>query len=206
MEIAVIGYVISIAMLYLHMSSLEDMPDQCVVPKEAQTMDDSEKATILHDISHHLVDQYIDLAIAFKDSPTVVTSGVPTIGEESSKGTAFDYTCEVLSLGLLFLNFKDSVREGDGDRVLLMWKYLMLIFKAMGHRNYAAEAFTLLSQYQITLPENLAEQLKWSRYINIHGLPGHNISCDLHMEHINRLVKEAIDGLGANKSKRLFSE
>ena len=98
------------------------------------------------------------------------------------------------------------MREGDGDRVLLIWKYFMLIFKAMGHRNYAAEAFTVLSQYQITLPENLAEQLKWSRFINIHGLPGHNISCDLHMEHINRLVKEAIDGLGASKSKRLFSE
>ena len=71
----------------------------------------------------------------------------------------------------------------------------------MGHKNYAAEALTLLSQCHITLPQNLAEQLKWSRFINTRGLPGHNVSCDLHMEHLNRLVKVAIDGLGANKSK-----
>ena len=82
-----------------------------------------------------------------------------------------------------------------------MWKYFMLIFKTMGHKNYAAEALTLLSQCHITLPQNLAEQLKWSRFINTRGLPDHNVSCDLHMEHLNRLVKVAIDGLGANKSK-----
>lgn len=72
----------------------------------------------------------------------------------------------------------------------------------MGHRNYAAKTLTLLSQYHLTLPRNLAEQLKWSRCVNVHGLPGHNISCDLHMEHLNRLVKGAIEGLGANKSRK----
>jgi len=140
-----------------------------------------------------VIDKYIDLSTTFKEASST--------GEKSSGGTAYDYTCEVLSLGLLFLNFKDSIREGDGDRTLLIWKYLMLVFKVMGHRNYATEAFTLLSQYYITLPTNLAEQLKWSRFVNVHGLPGHNISCDLHMEHINRLVKVAIDGLGPNKTK-----
>ena len=48
----------------------------------------------------------------------------------------------------------------------------------------------------------LAEQLKWSRFVNVHGLPGHNISCDLHIEHLNRLAKTAISGLGANKSEK----
>ena len=43
---------------------------------------------------------------------------------------------------------------------------------------------------------------KWSRFINIHGCPGHNISCDLHMEHINKVVKVAIEGLRANKSEK----
>ena len=50
-------------------------------------------------------------------------------------------------------------------------------------KKYAIEALTLLSQYSIILPPNLAEQLKWSRFVNMHGRPGHNISCDLHMEH-----------------------
>ncbi|MGJ8945920.1 hypothetical protein AB9K17_23815, partial [Salmonella enterica subsp. enterica serovar Kentucky] len=33
-----------------------------------------------------------------------------------------------------------------------------------------------------------------------HGLPHKNIAADLHMEHLNRLCKEAIKGLGANKT------
>ena len=168
LEIAVIGYVISSTMSYLQMSSLEDVPDKDIIPEEA-IMDDSTKAAILQFISSHLVDRYVNLATTFKDTPINVTTGVQTVGEESSKGTAYDYTCKVLSHGLLFLNFKDSVREGDGDRTLLMWKYFMLIFKAMGHRNYAAESFTLLSQYHITLPDNIAKQLKWSRFVNVHG-------------------------------------
>lgn len=94
------------------------------------------------------------------------------------------------------------VREGDGDRVLLMWKYFLLMFRATGHRNYALEALTLLTQYFVTLPPNLAEQVKWSRFINTHGHQGQNISSDLHMEHLNRIVKTAIEGLGANKTEK----
>ena len=36
----------------------------------------------------------------------------------------------------------------------------------------------------------------------MHGLPGRNISCDLYMEHLNRLLKDAINALGANKTPK----
>jgi len=36
----------------------------------------------------------------------------------------------------------------------------------------------------------------------VHRLLGHNISCDLRMEHLNKLVKGSIEGLGANKSEK----
>ncbi len=68
----------------------------------------------------------------------------------------------------------------------------MLIFKATKHKNYAMEELTMLTQYFVILP-NLAEQLKWSRFVNVHGFPGRNISADLHMEHMNRTVKTIID-------------
>ena len=80
--------------------------------------------------------------------------------------------------------------------------YLLLLFKASGRTNYSIEALTLLSHYYLILPPRLAEQLKWSRFVNTHGLPGHNISCDLHMEHLNREAKTAIQGLGAKKFKK----
>ena len=52
------------------------------------------------------------------------------------------------------------------------------------------------------LPPNLAAQLK---ICNTKGLLGHNISCYLHNEHPNRLVKVGIEGLGPNKSERAIT-
>ena len=37
--------------------------------------------------------------------------------------------------------------------------------------------------------------------MNSRGGVGHNISCDLHMEHLNRALKTALSGLGANVSQ-----
>ncbi len=34
--------------------------------------------------------------------------------------------------------------------------------------------------------------------MNIHGLPGRNIPCDLYMEFINRAAKDSLHGLGSN--------
>ena len=36
--------------------------------------------------------------------------------------------------------------------------------------------------------------------VNIHGTEGRNNPCDLHMEHVNRLCKDALYGLQANKT------
>lgn len=98
------------------------------------------------------------------------------------------------------MEFQDSIREGDGERVLHCWRYLMLIFKATGHRNYALEAFRTLAHLEWILPERQAMQLKYSRFVNVHGRPGCNIPCDLHMEHLNRMVKSCVHHLGANKT------
>ena len=42
--------------------------------------------------------------------------------------------------------------------------------------------------------------------LNVHGQCGRNISCDLHMEHLNRVVKTAIKGLGTNKLSKQYKE
>ena len=57
----------------------------------------------------------------------------------------------------------------------------------MGKRkNYAFEAVNLQVQCQYLLSERLKQQLVWGRFINTHGLAGHNIPCDLYLEHLNR--------------------
>ena len=47
-----------------------------------------------------------------------------------------------------------------------------------------------------------SHQLLWSRLIITRGLLGHSIECDLHMEHLNRVCKNSIKGLGANKTEK----
>lgn len=112
-----------------------------------------------------------------------------------SPGTS--YATDVITLGLLWHGFHDSVKEGDGDRILLYWKFLLPIFQQTKHYNYAGEAFNLLAQSLYLSPRKCAE-LKWGRTINTHGRAGQNIPCDLHMEHLNRRLKMAIRSSGAN--------
>ena len=60
------------------------------------------------------------------------------------------------------------------------------------------EAFNLLANYYFIYSEQLANQLLWSRTINVHGKPGKNIPMDLHMEHLNRTFKSSVAHLGPN--------
>lgn len=56
----------------------------------------------------------------------------------------------------------------------------------------------MLAQVHILFPPRLAQQVIWSRFVNTTGLPGRNIPCDLHTEHLNRICKTAVAALGAN--------
>ena len=134
-----------------------------------------------------------------KEFCRVSYSSIPHSSSTSSDRVK-EYAMESLSLGLFLLEFKDAIREGDGTRVLRCWKYLLIIFRVTGHTNYCLEALNLLTQYYYTLPPRYAEQMLWGRFVNSQGGPGQNISADLHMEHLNRLLKDAMTHLGANKT------
>lgn len=54
------------------------------------------------------------------------------------------YAMELLTLGLLWHNFHVSVKEADGDRLVRVWKFNLLVFKAAGRKNYAIEALNLI--------------------------------------------------------------
>ena len=109
-----------------------------------------------------------------------------------------NYACEVLSLGLLWLNYLDAVREGDGNRVMAMWKFLLIFFKKTGRRQYAKEAAIMLIQYHFLLSDRKAAELKYSRFVNTQGREGCNMPCDLFMEHLNRRLKGVIRHMGSN--------
>ena len=76
----------------------------------------------------------------------------------------------------------------------------MPIFHNAGQQNYANEAFIFLTQFLYDLPSQQAQQLLYSRFINTAGVRGQNIPQDLHQEHLNRLCKDCVKGLGSNKT------
>ena len=48
----------------------------------------------------------------------------------------------------------DAIREGDGERILRYWKFLVVVFKSSNKRNYAKEGINLLVQYHYRLSDS----------------------------------------------------
>lgn len=179
------AYTIVAAMNVFGMSEITDFPVEEIFPTLTK---EEEKSSIIESAASVIVEEYVKLSY-----PTCLPKKPDHIKE---------YAKDVLTMGLFYMEFQDAIREGDGKRVLICWKFLMLIYRATGHVNYAKEALTLLCQYHYLFPKRLAEQLIWSRFINTQGQPGTNIPADLHMEHLNRLCKESLSNLGANKTPK----
>ncbi|XP_048063961.1 uncharacterized protein LOC125278672 [Megalobrama amblycephala] len=106
-----------------------------------------------------------------------------------------------LGFGFFLLNMQDAVREGDGERLMRLYKVALLFYKAYGHSHYAYSTFLLTLQVNVTLSPRMAHSVIWNRFWNGTGGKGKNISLDLHLEHLNNFLKSFIKGLGPNLSE-----
>ena len=112
-------------------------------------------------VSRSIVQKFVNIKLP---SPKPSTS--------TSADKVYVYAKELLTLGLLWLNFYDSIREADGDRIICNWKFNLLGFKAGKRKNYSIEAVNFLLQVQYLLSPREAAQLKWSHCINTSGRQG----------------------------------
>lgn len=73
----------------------------------------------------------------------------------------YNYQLALLDYGMVVKNFFEAISEGDGDRVLRNWKFMMLYLKVDGRRSskYALECMYLLCQAQCLLSEQAAHRL-----------------------------------------------
>lgn len=178
------GYILITAMKAFGMSSLDDKPFH----SELQGMFPYQMRDFLYKkIQNLLIDEYVSLSYPASEN-----------GEMDGINA---YTKDVISYGLLLMEMNDGVREGDGYRIISCYKVLLPIFKATGRTNYSKGALRLLVQFYYLFTPRLKKQLLYNRTINVHGKKGKNVSCDLHMEHINRICKDAIGVLGPGNSE-----
>lgn len=117
-----------------------------------------------------------------------------------------EYAKRLLGLGCFYLELSDAGKEGDGQRSFRCWHYLLPVFKSSGRKNYSIESLNMLCQCEYQLTPRKAQELLWGRFINTRGVPGSNIPPDLHQEHLNRLVKDAVRGLHSNKSEKAITK
>lgn len=115
---------------------------------------------------------------------------------DADENFRLNYQKALLTFNLLLRNINDSIREGDGGRLIECYKMGMLYFKCYGHNKYALSILKLLLRIKIKPDDAL--QLIWERFVNTRGNKGRNISMDLHLEHLNNFLKELLKNLRSN--------
>ena len=184
------SHIVAAAQRMLCMSNLDDIPsgDALDRPEDVWMLPTAERRDVLKKVCKQVVDSFVKFS--FNDD------------QSSNDDHVLKYAQQILSLGCFYLELCDAVKEGDGERVLRCWKYLLPIFLASGRTNYSREVLSMLYQHKYGLSQRCSHELLYGRFINVHGRQGKNIPADLHMEHLNRIAKDAIRGLGANKSEK----
>ena len=160
-------------------------------------MPDEDRKTALHSFCREVVSEHVSYSITGDSQSQSCTS---TCTDQVQM-----YAKELMTLGMFYLNYRDAIREGDGSRILTTWKYLLPIFRVSDRRNYSLEVLLSLYKYYYVFSERQASQFLWSRFVNTRGVPSKNKPADLHMEHLNRLCKDCISGLGASKTPKAIS-
>ena len=179
-------------MATFRLKSTSDTPDYSVVKDADQVWmkEKEEGKALLDELCMQVFDKFISLSFG-------ATSSNYT---HSANDGVSSYSVQLLRMGCLYLEFADAIREGDGEHVIRCWRYFLPILRTAQCTNYACESFHLLYQHLYTLSPRLSNQLMWNRFISVHDLRGRNNPLDLHMEHLNRLAKDAIKILGSNKA------
>ncbi|XP_066924617.1 uncharacterized protein [Clytia hemisphaerica] len=83
------------------------------------------------------------------------------ISDNKTDDDMFNYQCNVMEFMMLIRNFKDAISEGDGDRTIRTWKFMLPYLKddEAGSRKYAVEGFHLLCLVTCLLSEQDAYRL-----------------------------------------------
>ena len=130
------------------MKSLSDIPSGDIISDLPNAwMNSAEyRQNFLADVCDGVVDQFI--SFSFNENGKI------------HKDKVYNYSMHLLCLGSFYLEYVDAIKEGDGQRVLRCWKYLLPIFRSSGLPNYSFEVMNMLCQCKFKLtPRQSAELL-----------------------------------------------
>ena len=112
--------------------------------------------------------------------------------DELKEDPKYNYHCCIITklcCGLIVRDINDAIQEGDGQRLMTLYKVALLIFKCYGCTKCAYATQLLLVKVNAILTEMKADQLVNNRFFSTHGNKDKNNPLDLKMEQINNLLK-----------------
>ena len=149
-----------------------------------------------HELSHDPPVQFDDSMILSQSSPECTAPQKETTAGDD----VYNYNCALLADCFLFFNFLDAIKEGDGERIMQQYKYIMLYCKADGAHStkYALECLYQFFLVLALLSQRDSERFVWNRSVNNSSRKGANIPTDEDTEHDNNAIRQGIRNLGPN--------
>ena len=138
------------------------------------------------------------IAVQVVEKCTLVDGAVTRENVINVNDGVYNYARVLCHYGALVMEFRDAWAEGDGERVYNCWRLFLPHFLTSNCRKYALEALRLQFQVRAVLSPHLAQHILWDRFVNTAGGAGRNVPCDLHNEHVNKLLKHVIVNMGSN--------
>ena len=130
------------------MSDLDDTPNEEIILADVHSMSKDGKAELLTSVVGVISDMSVDLSRSISSASEEGESAkkcveVPSVvaTKNSNSDRVNLYAKELVTLGLLYKEFADGIREGDGNRVFRIWRYLLMILKTSNRTNYSIEVF-----------------------------------------------------------------
>ena len=116
------GHILAATMQVFGMTSLDCKPCNTYFPEGSSELDPLQRREVLLQAVNKVVTKFVDVTL-----PRQEEQGTTSTTREAID-SVHEYAKDILSLGLLYLEFTDAIREGDGSRILRCWHYLLLIF------------------------------------------------------------------------------
>ena len=124
LETIIVGHILSAALSTLKLGDINDQLSGkgfgVSSLENLWTYTDEERRAVLHSISTTIVENFVWFSFNAPPDVAMREDGI------------HNYACQLLSIGLFYLSYKDAIREGDGQRVLECWHYLLPVFHNSG--------------------------------------------------------------------------
>ena len=102
-----------------------------------------EKARDNHEARVHSVNTYPVEEASNSSNTAESPSEEQTPPAEQTTDDRYNYATALLNFGMIVFNFDDAVKEGDVERILRCWQFMMQIFRAYKHTKCAFAALQL---------------------------------------------------------------